>query len=167
MYRKAIAINKKLKGLKWHNLFLTLLLIDTLYQIVSAIIINVFFPETFSHMQALTEGYDFFVQFFLLVLIAPFLETALFQMLVIEGFIRLKIRPIVAVIVSAVLFSLAHSYNAVYMLAVFPAGLIFGYYYYILRTQDKAIAFLSVAALHAAVNFLTYINNYFLVPWLG
>lgn len=163
MYRKAIAINNRLKHLGKQKLFLVLLLFFVCYQVGNAIIINLFFPGTFDHIQGQFGSYDLFVRFFLHVLIAPFLETVIFQMLVIEGLSRLKVRPLIAVVVSAVLFSLAHSYSVVYMFAVFPAGLLFGYYYYLLRTGDKAIAFLSVAALHAAVNFLTYMNNYFLV----
>ncbi len=144
-------------------MFLTFLLVDVLYQLIVGFVIDKFFPETFDHIQVLTVPYDLFVRFFLLVLIAPFLETLIFQFLIIEGLSKLKAKPLIVVSVSAALFSLAHGYNVVYIVAVFPAGLLFGYYYYILRTEDKAIAFLSVVALHAAFNLLAYMNNYFLV----
>ena len=149
------------------KLFLVFFLLIFIYDVLSSIVVNAFFPSTFAHISDEINSYELFVQFFLLMLIAPLFETLIFQVIIIEGLHKFKFIPsAIIVLISAVFFAVAHHYNIIYMLAVFPVGLIFSYYYFILR-EDKYIAFLSVCALHSATNLIAYGNNNILVPLIG
>ena len=149
------------------KLFLVFFLLIFIYDVLSSIVVNAFFPSTFAHISDEINSYELFVQFFLLMLIAPLFETLIFQVIIIEGLHKFKFIPsAIIVLISAVFFAVAHHYNIIYMLAVFPVGLIFSYYYFILR-EDKYIAFLSVCALHSATNLIAYGNNNILVPFIG
>ena len=149
------------------KLFLVFFLLIFIYDVLSSIVVNAFFPSTFAHISDEINSYELFVQFFLLMLIAPLFETLIFQVIIIEGLHKFKFIPsAIIVLISAVVFAVAHHYNIIYMLAVFPVGLIFSYYYFILR-EDKYIAFLSVCALHSATNLIAYGNNNIFVPLIG
>ena len=104
-----------------------------------------------------------FVSFLTLVLLTPFIETIIFQVIVIEFLIWLRAKPWITVMVSALLFALAHYYNVYYILAVFPSGFLFAYYYYILRIRkDVWYALLLVTLLHALINLFVFITMHFL-----
>ena len=149
------------------KLFLVFFLLIFIYDVLSSIVVNAFFPSTFAHISDEINSYELFVQFFLLMLIAPLFETLIFQVIIIEGLHKFKFIPsAIIVLISAVFFAVAHHYNIIYMLAVFPVGFIFSYYYFILR-EDKYIAFLSVCALHSGTNLIAYGNNNILVPLFG
>lgn len=104
-----------------------------------------------------------FGDFMVSVLMVPFLETIIFQVIIIELLIWLRAKPLVAIMVSSIIFALAHYYNAYYILVVFPSGFLFSYYYYILRTrEDVWFALLLVTLLHALINLLAVFGTHFL-----
>lgn len=104
-----------------------------------------------------------FTEFLATVILAPFLETIIFQVIVIELLIRLRVRPLIAILTSALLFALSHNYHIFYILAVLPSGILFAYYYYILRKRKGVLfAFLVIALLHALLNLLAFLGNHVL-----
>lgn len=161
-----ITFNDKLKSKKNSHLFLLFFISFILYKIISAVIVNAFAEDSFEHLSAdnINSPFDLFVKFFSIVVIAPFFETVIFQVLPIETMIKFKTKPLLAVLLSSVIFALAHSYNIVYIITVFPLGFVYCYYYYLLRYKDKYLAFLSVVGLHAASNLFAYVNNFILIP---
>lgn len=166
MKHNIITFNEKLKSKKNSHLFLLFFISFILYKIISAVIVNAFAEDSFEHLSAdnINSPFDLFVKFFSIVVIAPFFETVIFQVLPIETMIKFKAKPLLAVLLSSVIFALAHSYNIVYIITVFPLGFVYCYYYYLLRYKDKYLAFLSVVGLHAASNLFAYVNNFILIP---
>lgn len=90
----------------------------------------------------------------LAVIIAPIIETLIFQHLVFWVFrkwIHVKNKYFWAIIISSVLFGLMHKYNVVYVIFAFLQGIILGYCYYFYWRKPKT-AFWSTALIHAAHN---------------
>jgi hypothetical protein len=96
--------------------------------------------------------YSAFVQVSLGVLLAPFLETAVFQALPIELLSRKTMVgwPVI-ILISSVLFGAAHHYSRGYMLATFLIGVVFSYAYFVRRWKGGR-PFLLVFAAHALRN---------------
>src|SRR5690554_1863195 len=164
MKSKIQVISEILKNKRNSYLFLIFFLIIISYKIISAVIVNTFEKDSFEHLSAIGGSYELFTKFFSLVVIAPWFETLIFQVLIIEILVRLKLRPYLAVVLAAIIFAVAHSYNIIYIIVVFPLGFVYCYYYYLLRRKDKYLAFLSVVGLHAASNLFAYVNNFILIP---
>src|SRR5690554_4025344 len=164
MINKLLFFHLSIKNAPNNKLFGYFLLFSIIYQIISGFIVNLFNSKAFSSDNSPSDPMELFIHFFLLTLIASLIETIIFQVLIIEMLIKVKLKPFIAVIVSSIVFALIHTYNLTYILVVLPLGVVLGYYYYILRFRDKWIAFLSVFALHSAVNLFAYISNYFIVP---
>jgi|GEM_PF-2509472 len=90
--------------------------------------------------------------FFIAVLIGPFVETLLFQHMLIK-FI-LKKRPtalLLSCLVSAILFSLTHYYSWQYILKTFISGLLFASLFLII-SHKRQNALLIVFIAHAVYN---------------
>src|SRR5690554_3406970 len=162
MSGRILSIDFKLKKITNSKLFFLFLFSAIFYQIMSGVIVDILSPETLDHISGYKKPQELFTRFFFLVLLAPFFETIFLQWLPIELLIKFKIRLSFTLLFSAIIFALAHTYNLIYIIGVFPFGLILAYYYSILRLRDKWIAFLSVMALHSAINLFAYINNYLL-----
>jgi hypothetical protein len=96
--------------------------------------------------------YGVFGQISLGVLLAPFLETAVFQALPIELLSRKTVVgwPVI-ILVSSALFGAAHHYSKGYMIAAFLIGVVFSYAYLVRRWKGGR-PFLLVFAAHALRN---------------
>lgn len=92
-------------------------------------------------------------QFFIVVLVAPLIETLIFQYALIES-IREKIRPLYACFLSALAFALFHLYSVYYFLFALIGGLTFAYMYYLEKSVIKSL--LVVLTAHILYNLLIY-----------
>ncbi len=93
-------------------------------------------------------------------LVAPLVETYFIQHLVIQNVLKYsKGNSLLAWILSAIVFGLAHTYSVVYVAKTFVSGLIFGILYLTLAESTNK-AFLYVAATHSAFNFFAISINH-------
>ena len=98
--------------------------------------------------------------FTLAVIIAPLIETFIFQYLIIEFLLRFKkINIITIILVSALAFGLSHNYDFIYVLVICITGFIYASYYLYLKTKGIKFPFLYICSLHALWNFLSFILN--------
>jgi len=98
-------------------------------------------------------------QIFIAALIAPIIETLLFQTLIILGLRKIgcfRSRMSLVVIISAIIFGIAHTYNVIYVIYAFLMGLILAYSYnaYIEKSDSS---FLVVVMIHSIRNVLALI----------
>lgn len=129
-----------------------------------AVSLNIFFSLIFSFIsekifnEKISIGFKslgtIYDEIILVILIAPFFETLLFQYSIIE-FIRKKFNPFVCCCVSAMVFSLMHTYNVFYFFFAFFSGFLFAYLYYLGNTIKTGIllAFI-VHLIHNSIAFL-------------
>lgn len=95
-------------------------------------------------------------EFFIAVIFAPFLETLIFQYVIISYIISKKSKAfLLSCFVSAILFGLSHYYSAAYILKTFLSGLIFGTLYLVV-VKKKANAIIVVTIAHALFNFIGF-----------
>jgi cytochrome bd-type quinol oxidase subunit 1 len=110
------------------------------------------FPDLAPGPGSTVTKYGVFVQVSLGVLLAPLLETAVFQALPIELLSRkTAVGWPVIILISSVFFGAAHHYSRGYMLAAFLIGLVFSYAYFTRRSRGGR-PFLLVFAAHALRN---------------
>lgn len=92
------------------------------------------------------------ITFFSVVIVAPLIETLIFQLLVFKllSFLGIR-RPVAVIFLSAALFGLGHCYNLPYMFWAFTQGLAFAimYWFYL---PDFTKAYWSTAFIHALRN---------------
>lgn len=133
-------------------------IINFLFQSITSVIANFINPDltdTSLHFSGLLE------EFYIAVIVAPILETLIFQYIIIESLLNSKIAPIMCVAISALSFGLAHWYNLAYVLVLTGVGFIFGYYYLALRQQFFLNRLIFVVLLHSLSNLLTFLIKNF------
>ena len=96
-------------------------------------------------------------QFLMAVLLAPIIETLIFQYALIET-IRHKLSPLYACILSAFAFALFHFYSVYYFLFALISGLIFAYMYFLEKSVIKSC--LTVLIAHILYNLLIYMGRF-------
>ncbi len=102
------------------------------------------------------ESKSFTSMLLLACIIAPLLETLLFQYLPIELF---KKRALARILLSSVLFSIAHPYNFYYMLVMFFMGISFATAYSVQRKKhNRTYAFSTVCITHCLWNFFVLLE---------
>jgi membrane protease YdiL (CAAX protease family) len=95
-------------------------------------------------------------EFFVACVVAPLLETALFQQLLYKLLHRFNVKHIWIVVIGGLMFGLAHSYNILYMIDAFFGGMIL-MACYILRVEKQP--FLTTCIVHALFNFIALMVN--------
>lgn len=113
-------------------------------------------PEIF-HVDWL-EKHSKSYQIFLVVFLAPLVESIIFQLLPIS-FILLfpfKYNKLTAILLSAFLFSLNHQYNYYYMIVMFILGILFAYFFIEGKERFK-LGFLTILIVHMISNAVSYI----------
>jgi len=85
------------------------------------------------------------------LLIAPVLETIIFQTLFFLAFIRFRINIWVIVLSSGIIFGLIHNYSVFYIIDATLIGFTF-MYLYILRAEINNKPFISTVAAHLTMN---------------
>lgn len=141
------------------KLFFLCFFLIILLEIPITYVIGFIDQDAFIGLQFGDTPLDIIVEFMLTIVVAPFLETIIFQVIIIEVLIWLRVKSWIAIGVSALLFSFAHYYSLYYILAIFPSGLLLSYYYYILRMrEDVWHALLLVTLLHALINICAFLS---------
>lgn len=93
--------------------------------------------------------------------IAPFIETLIFQSLVIELLEKIKIlneKKYIIVIISAILFGISHSYSYIYIFYAGILGLFLGYAYIVYQKKHFS-PFLMVIIIHSLRNTIAAVGN--------
>ncbi|KAA9353674.1 CPBP family intramembrane glutamic endopeptidase [Larkinella humicola] len=97
-------------------------------------------------------------------IIAPILESFLFQICIIYGilyFTKWKYSYLLSLFVSSIVFGLSHSYNSIYMFYAFLIGLILAYA--VLINKDNLLkSFLLIFLIHSTFNTYVYFCNIYL-----
>lgn len=98
-------------------------------------------------------------QIFLLVILAPVLETLIVQYGIIDFTLSKFKSNTLAIILSAIVFGLFHFYSAQYMVATFFSGVLFAFIYLIFKAKNgRPILFVTV--LHASYNLFLLIMKH-------
>ena len=107
----------------------------------------------FSGTEKLTAGNHYFFVF-----VAPFLETIIFQYLLLHIVLK-NFKPWMAVLISGLLFACMHQYNLYYMLAAFLPGIFFAAIVYAkgYLGNNKLFAVLLVYVIHSLNNGFAFI----------
>lgn len=107
-------------------------------------------------------GNNLVLDFLITIIVAPLIETLLFQSLIIELVCKLFKRPrrnlYISVTASSVAFALSHSYSICYIIITFLAGIILALAYYLGRYRKESPIVL-VFVIHAVYNLLTLVYN--------
>lgn len=96
-------------------------------------------------------------KFLIIVIIAPIVETAIFNLLPNKLLKHFRLNNnLLLIIIPSIVFSLFHLYNTIYFLMALIGGLITNWYF--LNSHKRAeIAFWLVALLHATYNLYGYL----------
>jgi membrane protease YdiL (CAAX protease family) len=107
----------------------------------------------FSGTEKLTTGNQYFFVF-----VAPFLETLVFQYLLLHILLK-NLKPSVAVVLSGLLFGTMHQYNMYYMMAAILPGIFFAAIVYAkgYLGNNKLFALLLVYVIHSLNNGFAFI----------
>jgi hypothetical protein len=109
-----------------------------------------------------TEGPDV-SSFFIIVILAPILETLLHQHLpfkLMQSWSWTKNKYGFYIIVSAILFGLIHAYSLQYMIFAFSVGLILAYMYFF-YSKSPGKSFWSTTLIHAMRNLFAFLGALF------
>jgi len=99
------------------------------------------------------------MEFVLVVIIAPFLETLLFQtsiFYVFNKFSFFKSRSLIVIILSALAFGMAHNYSLLYIMFGFLMGLVLAYAYHIYLEKLES-SYKVVTLIHSIRNLLAFV----------
>lgn len=133
-----------------------------------ALIVNFFFNYLISTFYPQINMFNTEVQhfygaerFWIPVVVAPLLETFIFQYALLEFFLylfgKLKYTHLISVVLSGILFGLIHSFNTFYVFATFIAGIIFAYEYIYFYKKSRTLAFWAVFFTHFINNLTAYL----------
>lgn len=129
--------------------FIIFLILKLLIAFITSIIATYIDPRsTENPIENYGLPFDIIVSLFL----APLIETLIFQLLIIELLVKMKINPFIIISTSALLFGISHNYNILYIVATTISGFIYAIYYYKLRNQGKLNSYLLVSVLHSLSN---------------
>lgn len=156
-YQIQYQLTSYLQSKSYIQLFFIFLIAEMTFSGVTAFIATMIDPDlTYNPI----EKESIYVIFIISVIVAPVIETFIFQLAVIEIGYEFKLRGRLLVLLSAILFGISHYYNWVYAMVMVFTGFIFAYSYVFIRNQyDIAKATLFVASLHAASNLVSFLNN--------
>jgi uncharacterized membrane protein (DUF373 family) len=97
--------------------------------------------------------------FLLIVIVAPLLETFLVQSWIIKQVLKYSNNNrLMAVIISATIFGLAHYYSVPYILKAFIAGILYGLLFVTISCKGKN-PFWYIALTHSAYNCIGFVLN--------
>lgn len=92
--------------------------------------------------------------FFLAVIIAPIVETLIFQVLVYKSLLYFGIKNnYICIVIMSIIFSQMHWYYWLYVVMTFVSGLIINSFYVkLMKLRNTALAFILTMALHLCYN---------------
>lgn len=91
------------------------------------------------------------------VIIAPILETFLYQFLIINYLVKQK--KIIAIYVSAVFFGISHYYSILYIVSTFFLGLCFAFVFVVSKRRKDVSPFWFVTLIHGIINAIAFFFN--------
>ncbi len=97
---------------------------------------------------------------FILIFFAPIVETFIFQFLLINVLLKIRLikSAIAVVVISAIIFAIGHSYNIYGNVYIFISGILLSYSF-ILYIKKRGSAFWVVTAIHGLMNFIACLPN--------
>ncbi|MEO4007123.1 CPBP family intramembrane glutamic endopeptidase [Flavobacterium sp. CAU 1735] len=109
------------------------------------------------------EGKDPLWVFVLTVILAPVVETLIFQygIIALSLRIRSKYNKEIAIILSALIFGMEHGYNTIYMVLATIMGAALAFYYLLFKKYTTGFAVAAIMVLHALLNFISFLLNHF------
>ncbi|MEH6306191.1 CPBP family intramembrane glutamic endopeptidase [Olivibacter sp. CPCC 100613] len=150
-------LNVYLTPKSYGKLFFIFLIVKLTFSTVTSFVVTMIDPNLTSN--PVEKESDLFI-FMMSVVVAPLIETFVFQLAVMEIGREFMISRRWLMYLSAILFGTAHFYNLIYALTMFFTGLIFAYSYLFIRNKyDIAKATLFVVSLHAVSNLVAFLNN--------
>lgn len=137
------------------QLFLVLLLLKILNGYFFTYVNNRFFELENRAFDNLSE----LELFFIAVVVTPIIETLIFQYTLYKILNYLKVKnTLILIVLMSIVFSLAHSYHWLYMLATFFSGLILNHLYIsTLKNRGKWLAVLLTMGLHMSYNLFGFL----------
>lgn len=160
--RKIIGIKNYLLITKTYKIYILSILGIFFYAFLLYIISLLFFDldEPFKET-APFKNTNIIVKIFSVIILAPLLETFIFQFLIIEGLFQIKLfknRILLVIFTSALIFGLCHFYGLYYVIYTFGIGVIFNSFYSILKLRGE-ISFLHTFFLHCIFNLIVFIGG--------
>lgn len=129
-----------------------------------SLIAQYFLPKS-SFNNASLEGFESYELFLIVVVLAPLIETFLFQYLVIElilwafSYLKIEYGEIVALIISTILFCITHNFSYFYLFNSFISGFIYSITYIIAKNKKDMNPFWTVFIIHSFSNLTTFVLN--------
>lgn len=143
----------RVSSIKTTGLFVLILC----FQITIAVFLNLLDLD-FGQENSSLDEYPIFFKIIILILIAPLLETAIFNVLPIKLLQFLFKNKLIIILSASIVFSLIHYYSWVYMLMTYIGGVGLNMFY--ILTEEKKGGFASfgwTALLHSSYNLIGFI----------
>ena len=158
------AINQIKKGANWlakTNIFLySIILVPIFFAVKGSIalfkdILKI--PDIEFQERPINENFNVTIDLiFDTLILAPIVETLLFQALFFSIFKKFKMKRWIIVLISGIAFGTIHNYSLFYMIGTVPIGFIF-MYMYILRAEMDNKPFASTMIAHSTINLIVII----------
>lgn len=149
----------RVDAVKWWKVLGGTILMLLIYNILfSTLLFEIFQVEL---QTPVLNDLSFAGKIFLIVLVAPLIETIIFQCAAYELLLLLFPRhKILALVISALLFALAHAYSEAYIVFIVFPGLVLGLLYI---TFEKRVLspIMAVILVHALINLFALIHDSF------
>ena len=145
----------KLEDKKFIQLFFLILLFKIINGYVFTYINHRFFKLENAIFEELSEK----EMFFLAIVLAPIIETLIFQLFLYRLLDKTRINnmPIIIILMSFA-FSQAHWYHWLYVVAAFINGIFLNYFYlYTYKKKNELIAVLLTIVLHSSYNLFGFL----------
>ena len=126
------------------------------------LLISIVFSIFYSSSNSI--GYKFsnkFEEFFLVVLIAPVIETYLFQHIIIKFLEKKLSKNIYILMICSLVFGLMHTYNIVYFFKACISGFLYSLLYLIIKQSKNKNPIMYVIICHSLYNLTGFLINIF------
>ncbi len=129
-----------------------------LFKIINGYVFTYINHRFFKLENAIFEELSVKEMFFLAVVLAPIIETLIFQLFLYRLLDKTRINnTTIIIILMSFAFSQAHWYHWLYVVAAFINGLFLNYFYvFILKNKNELIAVLLTIALHTSYNLFGF-----------
>lgn len=129
-----------------------------LFKIINGYVFTYINHRFFKLENAIFEELSVKEMFFLAVVLAPIIETLIFQLFLYRLLDKTRINnTTIIIILMSFAFSQAHWYHWLYVVAAFINGLFLNYFYvWIIKNKNELIAVLLTIALHTSYNLFGF-----------
>jgi membrane protease YdiL (CAAX protease family) len=140
--------------LKYLNLYLVSLYIISMILMLSYHLLVLIIYDFFYDIEALDASHINKTEFVISNIIAPLLETYIFQYLFFKYVVKIINGKLLTAIVSSMLFSVLHTTEIIYVLVYFVFGMYFCFVYNLFESHWRG--FWHTAGIHALYNFTVH-----------